>query len=62
MSDDSMHQASRESIDIQNARDLEYWSKALRITVDELKSAVDEAGPIAEDVARHLAEKSTSGA
>jgi len=41
-------------INIHEAREVRYWSKALGITEAQLMAAVGEAGVMAEDVRRHL--------
>jgi hypothetical protein len=64
MAADSKHRGhdDRHRIDVEQETECTYWSAALGISVDQLKSAVDEAGPLVEDVKRHLDEKSLSGA
>jgi hypothetical protein len=34
--------------------ELDYWTKELGVTPDELKDAVKQVGPMAKDVRRHL--------
>ena len=64
MSADQDHRGRRDGqrIDVEQEMQCRYWSEALGISIDQLKSAVDEAGPLIEDVKRHLGEKSLSGA
>jgi hypothetical protein len=64
MTADSKHRGrfDRHRIDVEREAECAYWSAALGISIDQLKSAVDEAGPLVEDVKRHLGEKSLSGA
>jgi hypothetical protein len=34
--------------------ELAYWAKELGVTREELRSAIDNAGPLVEDVRQHL--------
>jgi hypothetical protein len=55
-------QEDRHRIDVEQETECRYWSEALGMSIGQLKSAIDEAGPRVEDVKRHLGEKSLSGA
>ena len=41
-------------IDVSEDDEVRYWTKALGVSADELKSAVQEVGPMAMDVRQHL--------
>jgi hypothetical protein len=34
--------------------ELAYWAKELGVSREELRSAIDEAGPVVDDVRQHL--------
>ena len=44
----------RNRIEIDQERDVHYWTKALGISADELRSAVQKVGPNAAAVREHL--------
>lgn len=46
--------ADRTRINIHEAHELRYWTKALGVTEEQLKSAVAKVGVMAADVRRHL--------
>ena len=56
MSDDLQQRgaADRARINIHEAHELRYWTKALDVTEQQLKAAVAQVGVMAEDVRRQL--------
>jgi hypothetical protein len=46
--------ADRSRINVHEAHELRYWTKALGVTEEQLKAAVAKVGVIAADVRRHL--------
>ena len=44
----------RTRINVNQPHELQYWSRKLGVTEQELRSAVEKAGPMADDVQRHL--------
>jgi hypothetical protein len=46
--------ADRARINVHESHELKYWTKALGITEEQLKTAVAKAGVMAADVRRHL--------
>ena len=46
--------ADRTRINIHEAHELKYWTKALGVTEEQLKAAVAKAGVMAADVRHHL--------
>jgi hypothetical protein len=46
--------ADRSRINIHEAHELRYWTKALDVTEEQLKAAVARVGVMAADVRRHL--------
>ena len=49
--------ADRARINIHEPYELQYWSKELNVTPEELKKAVEQKGVMVSDVRRHLAAK-----
>lgn len=47
-------QQDRSRIDVSEDYEPRYWTKALGVSRDELKSAVQTVGPMAKDVREHL--------
>ena len=41
-------------INVEQDHELNYWSKELGVSRDELRRAVEQAGPMVRDVRRHL--------
>jgi Protein of unknown function (DUF3606) len=41
-------------INIEQDHELNYWSKELGVSRDELRNAVKQAGPVVRDVRQHL--------
>jgi hypothetical protein len=41
-------------INVDQEHELRYWSEQLGVSRDELRKAVQDAGPMVEDVLRHL--------
>ena len=41
-------------INVDQDHELNYWSEKLGVSPDELRKAVHDAGPMEEDVRRHL--------
>jgi hypothetical protein len=41
-------------IDVNDIRNLRYWSQQLKASEEELRRAVDQVGPKVEDVRQHL--------
>lgn len=56
MSDDRKQVGSpdRDRINVNEDYELQYWTKALGVSADELRAAVDAVGPVAESVRKHL--------
>lgn len=56
MSDDRKQVGSpdRDRINVNEDYELQYWTKALGVSADELRAAVDAVGPVADSVRRHL--------
>jgi Protein of unknown function (DUF3606) len=56
MSDDLQNRgaADRNRINVHEAHELRYWTKALGVTEEQLKAAVAKVGVMAVDVRRHL--------
>jgi hypothetical protein len=44
----------RTRINVNQAHELAYWSRELGVTEAQLRQAVQQAGPMADDVRRHL--------
>ncbi len=45
----------RDRISLSQDHEVQYWTKALGVSADELQRAVQAVGPTAEAVRRHLA-------
>jgi Protein of unknown function (DUF3606) len=41
-------------IDVEQDHELSYWSKELGVSREQLRQAVQQAGPMVKDVRRHL--------
>jgi hypothetical protein len=41
-------------INLEQDHELDYWSKQLGVSRDELRRAVQQAGPVVKDVRQHL--------
>jgi len=56
MSDDKKNTGSpdRDRINVNEDYELQYWTKALGVSADELRAAVKAVGPTAAAVLRHL--------
>lgn len=56
MSDDKKNTGSpdRDRINVNEDYELQYWTKALGISADELRAAVEAVGPTAAAVREHL--------
>ncbi|AOY62717.1 hypothetical protein NY99_08660 [Xanthomonas phaseoli pv. phaseoli] len=56
MSDDKRNVGSpdRDRINVNEAYELQYWTKTLGVSADELKAAVQKVGPLAVSVRQHL--------
>ncbi|KHL57010.1 hypothetical protein FHR53_003037 [Xanthomonas arboricola] len=56
MSDDKHNTGSpdRDRINVNEAYELQYWTKALGVSADELRAAVKQVGPVAASVREHL--------
>ena len=56
MSDDTRNVGTpdRDRINVHEAYELQYWTKALGVSADELRAAVDAVGPVAAKVRQHL--------
>lgn len=56
MSDDKKNTGSpdRDRINVNEDYELQYWTKALGVSADELRAAVKAAGPTAAAVRKHL--------
>jgi hypothetical protein len=55
---DNLKQTGRqddERINVDQDHELGYWSEKLGVSRDELRKAVQAAGPMVKDVQRHLA-------
>lgn len=46
--------ADRQRINVHQTHELAYWTKALGVSEETLRSAVQQVGVMAEDVRRHL--------
>lgn len=46
--------ADDQRINIEQDHELSYWSKELGVSRDELRRAVQQAGPMVRDVRQHL--------
>lgn len=59
MSDDKRNTGSpdRDRINLNEDYELDYWTQELGVSRDELREAVEAAGPMAEAVRNHLAQK-----
>ena len=44
----------RSRINVNQPHELQYWSRKLGVTEQELRSAVEQAGPMVDKVQRHL--------
>ena len=51
---DDPEKSDRKRIDVSQERACRYWSERFGISPYELKLAVEAAGPMVDDVARHL--------
>jgi AraC-like DNA-binding protein len=49
-----MQAALSQMVDLTRPRDVQYWCRALRCTEAALRCAVESAGPLGGDIARHL--------
>lgn len=47
-------QQDRERINVNQEHEVAYWTKALGVTKERLREAVDKAGPLAKDVRAYL--------
>ncbi|APO94184.1 DUF3606 domain-containing protein [Xanthomonas vesicatoria] len=56
MSDDKRNTGSpdRDRINVNEAYELQYWTKTLGVSADELRAAVEKVGPVAATVRAHL--------
>ncbi|TDB33859.1 DUF3606 domain-containing protein [Stenotrophomonas sp. TEPEL] len=56
MSDDKKNTGSpdRDRINVHEDYELQYWTKALDVSADELRAAVEAVGPTAAAVREHL--------
>lgn len=45
-------------ININESYELQYWSEKFNVTREQLRDAVEKAGPAVEDVRKHLSKKS----
>ncbi len=56
MSDDKKNTGSpdRDRINVNEDYELQYWTKALGVSADELRAAVTTVGPTAAAVRKHL--------
>ncbi|MBH1825952.1 DUF3606 domain-containing protein [Stenotrophomonas maltophilia] len=56
MSDDKRNTGSpdRDRINVNEDYELQYWTKALGVSADELRAAVKAVGPTAAAVRKHL--------
>ncbi|AOL19408.1 DUF3606 domain-containing protein [Xanthomonas citri pv. malvacearum] len=56
MSDDKRNVGSpdRDRINVNEAYELQYWTKTLGVSADELKATVQKVGPLAASVRQHL--------
>ena len=48
-------------INVDQDHELNYWSQQLGVSKDELRKAVQTAGPMVKDVQRHLGRGSNTG-
>jgi hypothetical protein len=61
MADDPTKRAGdNDRIDVSQDHECRYWSTKWNITPEELKRAVDKAGPMVKDVARELGKAAPS--
>jgi hypothetical protein len=44
----------RKRINVSQPHEVSYWSRTLGVTEEQLRKAVQQAGPMADDVRRHL--------
>jgi hypothetical protein len=51
---DIRHGQDRLRINVNQEHELRHWSQKFGVTEDELRKAVEAAGPMVEDVERHL--------
>lgn len=49
-------------IDLQNDQDVNYWTRKLTISREELVDAVELVGDLADDVERHIRQEQAPGA
>jgi hypothetical protein len=54
-------QQDRSRIDVGQEHECRYWSEKFGVSAEQLKSAVQQVGPMAEDVEKHLRAASASG-
>jgi len=56
MSDDKKNTGSpdRDRINVNEDYELQYWTKALGVSADQLRAAVEAVGPTAAAVRKHL--------
>ena len=56
MSDDPTNRGTpdRTRININESHEVTYWTKALGISIEELRRAVEAVGPMADAVRKHL--------
>jgi len=47
-------EADRSRINVNQEHEVRYWTKALDVTEDELRSAVDAVGPVADKVREYF--------
>jgi len=45
---------NRDRIDVTQESECRYWGEKLGVSVDKIREAVKQAGPIAKDVEHHL--------
>jgi hypothetical protein len=46
--------ADDQRINVEQDHELSYWSKELGVSREQLRDAVQQAGPLVQDVRRHL--------
>jgi hypothetical protein len=46
--------SDRQRINVHEDYELRYWSEKFGVSRDELRRAVEQVGPMVQDVARHL--------
>ena len=61
MADNLMERGARDRarIDVHQPHELRYWSKKFGVTEDELRKAVEQVGPMAENVEERLGKKAS---